>query len=202
LIEWLARDLVTHHYDLRRLVRGITLSQAYLRGSRWEAGGEPPPERLYAVGNTRALTPRQYALSLVIATHNPESLPGIDKPENWAQRSRDLENRATGFAHQIEVPGENFQVSVSEALLFSNGPNVQNDYLAEGNDRLVGKLKTISDRGEMIQAAFWAILSRPATPEEVAGFQAYLEARPDRPVAALQQMVWALLTSSEFRFNY
>src|SRR5262249_62414404 len=41
LLDWLARDLVEHRYDLRRLVRGIVLSKAYSRRSRW--GGESPP---------------------------------------------------------------------------------------------------------------------------------------------------------------
>src|SRR5581483_5434142 len=48
LLDWLARDFAEHGYDLRRLLRGLVLSQAYSRGSRWD-GDESPPPRLFAV---------------------------------------------------------------------------------------------------------------------------------------------------------
>jgi hypothetical protein len=62
LLDWLARDLVEHGYDLRRLVRGLVLSNAYARSSRWE-GNKAPEERLFAVAQARALTPMQMAVS-------------------------------------------------------------------------------------------------------------------------------------------
>ena len=34
LLQWLARDLVQHKYDLRRLIRGLVLSETYARDSR------------------------------------------------------------------------------------------------------------------------------------------------------------------------
>jgi RNA polymerase sigma-70 factor (ECF subfamily) len=37
----------------------------------------------------------------------------------------------------MEIPGENFQVGVAEALLFSNGGQVGNEYLRDSGDRLV-----------------------------------------------------------------
>src|SRR4029077_18069985 len=44
LLQWLARDVVSHQYDLRRLIRGLVLSRAYARGSRWE-DDDPPQDR-------------------------------------------------------------------------------------------------------------------------------------------------------------
>ena len=38
--------------------------------------------------------------------------------------------------------------------------------------------------------------------QEVQLLGEYLRRRQDRPVEACRQLVWALLTSSEFRFNY
>jgi len=201
LLDWLARDLVTNGYDLRRLIRGIVLSEAYARSSRWEHG-DPPSEKLFAVALPRPLTPRQFSLSLHFAAQNPDQFPLDMKAEEWAKRRDDFDRRSAGFANRLEVPNENFQVSVSEALLFSNSPSVQNDFLGEGNDRLVGKLKSLADHNEQIQTAFWAILSRSPEPEELETLHQYLTAREDRPAAALQQMVWALMTSSEARFNY
>ncbi len=75
LLAWLARDLADHGYDLKRLIRGLVLSRAYARGSRWE-GSEPPRPSLFAVALVRPLTPMQLATSLRLATVDPASSPG------------------------------------------------------------------------------------------------------------------------------
>ncbi len=203
LLAWLARDTEAHGYDLKRLVRGLVASRAYARTSRWEQQADRPSERLFAVAAVRALTPMQFSLSLATATANPAELSQrLENPAEWASRRRELESQAHGFAPQIEIPGESFQIGVGEALLFSNGPQIEGEYLRDSQDRLVGILKGITDRNQLIQTAFRAVLSREAQPEEVEAIAAFLAAREDRPVAAIQQFVWALITDSEFRFNY
>jgi hypothetical protein len=203
LLAWLARDAEAHNYDLKRLVRGLVLSRAYGRTSRWEQPGDRPAERHFAVAVVRPLTPMQFSLSLVTATTNPlELAQRLEKADEWKNRRRDLENHAQGFAQQLEIPGENFQVGVAEALLFSNNQHIENEYLRDAPDRLVGAIKGISDRPQMIQTAFRAVLSRDAQPEEIEPIVKYLAAREDHAVPAMQQFIWALLTGSEFRFNY
>jgi hypothetical protein len=218
LLQWLARDLVAHRYDLRRLVRGLVLSKAYSRGSRVpltlpsppSAGGEgrvrgtgpaPRPD-LFAVARVRALTPMQLATSLRLATADPASLPVSLKPEEFEKRIEQMENSARGFARDFEQPGDDFQVSVTEALLFSNGERMQREMLADGGDRLIGRLKQIQDTKELVDVAMRNVLSRAATEEEQQLLGDYLKRRVDRRVEACRQIVWALLTSSEFRFNY
>jgi hypothetical protein len=202
LLAWLARDLVEHQYDLKRLIRGIVLSRAYSRSSRWESG-EPPSPDLFAVAVLRPLTPRQYATALMMASTAPGSLdPAGAPPEDWEKRVGDLENNAQGIAGQFEMPGDNFQVSVNEALLLSNEQRMQDVLLGDGGDKLIGHLKKIENPRERIEAAAWNILNRAAAEEEIAAFTAYLEQRSDRADEALRQVVWAMLASSELRFNY
>ena len=69
-------------------------------------------------------------------------------------------------------------------------------------DRLVGRLKQLKDRREVIDTAVRTVLSRPPRDDEAKVFNEYLHQREDRPADACRQLVWALLTSSEFRFNY
>jgi hypothetical protein len=203
LLTWLARDVEAHGYDLKRLLRGLVLSRAYARSSMWDQPGERPLDRLFAAASVRPLTPMQFALSLAMATSSPSDLAKQqDNSEQWANRRRDLENQAWGFAQQVELPGENFQVGVAEALLFSNGEQIGNEYLRDSGDRLVGALKGIGDRTELIKTAFLAVLSREAQAEEIEAVTKYLAGREDRPAAAISQYVWSLLASSEFRFNY
>ena len=202
LIDWLTRDLTAHSYDLKRLIRGIVLSDTYARSSRWEGEGDPPDAELFAVAQFRPLTPQQYALSLHVATANPDSFPIDVKPVEWAKRRESLENAADGFAAKIERPTEHFLVSVDEALLFSNSDHIDRDFLRNAGDKLIGRLNAITDRKQMIETAFWAICSRPPDAEETKSIEEYLSARQDRPEAAIQQTVWALITSPELRFNY
>jgi len=72
LMDWLVRDLVAHRYDLRRLIRGIVLSETYARSSRWVSTGEPPAPASFALAATRPLTPRQFATSLLVAARCPD----------------------------------------------------------------------------------------------------------------------------------
>jgi hypothetical protein len=201
LLDWLARDLVEHGYDLRRLTRGLVLSRAYARSSRWGGKEEPKPAQ-FAVARVRPLRPMQLAVALRLATVAPDALPGGLKADEFDRRLQGIEGGARGMASLFEQPGDDFQVSIGEALLFSNGDRIQKELLADGNDRLVGRLKNITDARELAATAVQAVLSRPAGAEEVKLLAEYVERRADRRAAACRQVVWALLTSAEFRFNY
>jgi len=200
LLDWLTRDMISHRFDLQRLVRGIVLSEVYARSSEWTTTSEPPAPEHFAVALTRPLSPRQYALSLRLASANPETYrpaPG----EEWAKRREELERGAEGFAGHFELPGENFQIGVDEALLFSNSPQIQDDFLRDSSDRLIGALKTLATPEEQIASAYYATLTRAPDADELNACRGYLAQRSD-PVAGLRQFVWALLTSPELRFNY
>jgi Protein of unknown function (DUF1549)/Protein of unknown function (DUF1553) len=201
LLHWLERDLETHHYDLKRLIGGIVASDAYARSSIWN-GDEAPAKMYFAVAQVRPLTPRQYSLSLLVGTHNSAQLPTSVEDPNWADLRKNWENAAEGFADQLEQPKEDFQVSVDEALLFSNNERIDRDYLRDSGDKLVGQLKSIESPAAQIATAFQTTLSREPAQDETSIFLNYLEARTDRPLDGLKQIVWILITSPEMRFNY
>ncbi len=202
LLDWLTRDMIAHHYDLKRVLRGIALSETYARSSQWTSSAEPPPESYFAVAKPRALTPRQYGLALVIASTNPAQFPLDVKPEDWAKRREQLEGPANSWAGQFESPNEHFQVPVDEALFFTNSKRIEDDLVRDSPDRLVGALKAMTDRRQQIDLAFRTTLCRPPAEDEIAACEAYLTQRNDRPLDGIRQMVWSLLTSPELRFNY
>jgi hypothetical protein len=201
LLDWLARDLVDHGYDLKRLVRGIVLSRAYGRTSQWESDEERPARSLFAVANVRTLTPRQYATSLRIASRSA-SYWASEKAEDIQQRLVAEEKSAEGLASKFEEPGEDFQVSVGEALMFNNNADIQNQLLADDGSMLVGQLKALEDNTQLVHQAGWNVMGRRLADEETQWMVKYLADRDDRRIPAIQQLVWALLTSGEFRFNY
>jgi hypothetical protein len=198
LLAWLARDLAGHGYDLRRLTRGIVLSKAYARGSRWP-NDAPPSDKLFAVAVVRPLTPMQLALALKIAAADPQSLPA-DRAE-LEKRIDALSRGGEGLAKYFPQPTEHFQVGASEALLFANNEGLLKDLL-EGSGTLAARMQQEPTADRRAELAVRTVLSRPASPEEMQALVGYLQRRPDRPAAACQQVVWALLTSAEFRFNH
>lgn len=202
LLNDLANELADHDYDTRPLIRGIVLSDAYARGSLLPDSAHFPSPEWFAVRAPRPLTPFQYALSLWIASKNPDSLPGRDKPADWPKIREQWEQRAEQFARRFEIPEEHFQVSVEEALLLSNSPQVEGEFLRNQSDTLVGYLQSVGDEQEIINAGFFNVLGRAPKEDERAVVRLYLGGRLDRRDQAVQQWVWALLTSAEFRFNH
>ena len=200
LLQWLARDLVQHDYDVRRLVRGLVQSAAYARSSRWD-GARPEPG-LFAVAQPRALTPQQIGASLQFAVISPAAFKPDAKPEEREKFIEQVERAGQGWASSLERPGEDFQVGVDEALLFSNSDRVQRELLALSNDRLLKALLDLKDNRDLATAAVWNVLSRPPEVRELQVLADYLDKRSDRPTEAVRQVVWSLLTSTEFRFNH
>jgi len=196
LLQWLARDLVAHDYDLRRVVRGIVLSEAYSRSSRW--GSEDRPfKSLFAVANVRPVSPLQYARSLSLATSDPEKFNGEMSPEERQEKISATAN--TSNSQEFQQPGPDFQISADEALFFSNSEKVAKAYL---NGGLSKRLNGIESKDERIESAVWSVFTRPPTAEEKQLLSKFLETREDRIEESIGQLLWALLTSSEFRFNY
>ena len=199
LLDWLARDMVTHNYDLKRLLRGLVLSKAYARQSHWDQGTRPDAE-WFAVANTKPLSRHQYGHSLKLASMNPDQFNLEDEAKLNEQLNRVYQ--ANGFTSQLDQPIHDFQVSTTEALLFSNSDRVTKELLQESSSTLVGKLKSLENDTERVELACWSILSRAPDDEERKILLAYLATRKERPVEGIQQLVWALLTSTEFRFNH
>jgi hypothetical protein len=202
LLAWLARDTIAHGYDLRRLIRGLVLSRAYARDSRWDGGGEPPRPSLFAVAAVRPLTPTQLACSLRMATADPASLPADLKPAELDRRIEALTVASQTLASSLGSSGGDGQIGVAEALLFSNGKQVDQELLADRDGRLVARLMKLAAPADQVDLAVRNILSRDPDEEEERLLHAYLERRTDRPEEACRQLVWALLASPEFRFNH
>jgi hypothetical protein len=202
LLAWLANDLVSHGYDLRRLIQGIVLSEAYARSSEWAQPSEQPAAHLFAVAKTRPLTPRQLAASLHVSVRNPEQWPSIDATDEWIKRRTELENQANGWVREFEQPGDNFQVAVDEALFFSNSQRIQNEMLSDSDDRLLGALKKGENQNQAIEVLWLTVLGRVPQVDEITSANNWLDRIPEKKNESRTQLLWALLAGPEFRFNH
>lgn len=197
LLDELADDMRANKYDLKRLVRGIVMSRTYSRSSRYSSESQPEPGT-FAVAQLKPLTPMQLATSLKIATTDPAAFDKL-KPDEFEKRMEQIEASARGFASSIAQPTDNFQIGVSEALLFSNSDRVTKDYLNDAGGTLLSRMKT--DK-KAVEVMIRTTLGRPAAADEVTALTEYAARRADRPAEANKQLLWALLTCPEFRFNH
>ncbi len=199
LLESLARDLAQNRYDLKRLTRGLVMSQAYSRSSKYDSTSLPD-SRLFAVAQLKPMTPQQLATSLKIAATDPATLTG--KPEEVEKKLEQLESAARGFANLIAQPTDNFQVGVGEALLFSNGDRVFKDFLTENSGTTLARAKAMKEPRQAVEFLVRTALGRSPTDDETTALLAYVEKRSGREAEAYRQVLWALITSPEFRFSY
>ena len=199
LLERLAEDLIAHDFDLRRLIRGLVMSRTYSRDSSWEGHATKPEANLFAVGSIRMLTPLQLGASLRVATLDPESIGNNVALVDRNKRLEDSAQSGRGLSSRFEMPREDLQLSVSEALYLNNNRELMSELLGRG---LVDRLVHIEDDGTAMELAFQSVLQRPPDSVEREAMLSYLQNRSERRLQACQQMVWSLLASTEFRFNH
>lgn len=107
-----------------------------------------------------------------------------------------------GVAGQPQAAAEATS-TVDQALFVTNGEPV-NGWLNPDHGWLVGRCATMADASAVAEELYLSILSRRPIAEERAEVAAYLAGRADpkeRP-AAVRELAWALLASTEFRFNH
>lgn len=99
-------------------------------------------------------------------------------------------------------PGSNAsQSTVHQALFVANGDTVRGLLGATPNS-LSGILAKAGDTHVLAEELYLSVLARLPDREEELEIADYLAGRPaDRP-AALEEVIWALLASGEFRFNH
>ncbi len=205
LLQFLADDFAAHGFDLRYLIRTIANSRVYQLSSRYPAGSPRPAEATFACGLVRPLTPWQLGVSLLVATGYYESevasadattrgKPGTLRARLEARHAA----RLAELARELDSGPGPYQPGVREALFQANSQAFA-DLVAKGG--MATRLAALPDDAAVAEA-FWCILARPPAADEAASVAGYLRARSGRRPAACQQVVWALLSSPEFRFNH
>jgi len=202
LLEWLADDLAAHGYDLDRLIAGLVSSRVYQLASTKSAASSEPMEKDFARAMLRALTPQQYALSFVLAAGDG-TFDDAASPEARARRFRELEGQGARLTKPdlLDPRTDRFQSSTGEALFLSNHAELQS-LVAPSGANLVARLVAMKDTKQLIDTALWTVLSRPPEEDERAYLVTWIDAKKDHRAKACSELVWALLTSAEFRFNH
>jgi hypothetical protein len=215
LLEFLADDFAASGYDLRRLVQALVFTRAYRLSSSWESAAALPDEGDFAVARLRLLTPRQYALSLLVATGRApfaapdalqaraEKLSGAAGVERIKQYLA-AEQQAAPLLSQLD-PGHDGQTSAAEALYLSNNPAVQTLVSADPGT-LAARLAEMTDLKQIAEMSIRHVYCRSPAEGEVDRVTSWLAEQSRVPsydkTRACEQLLWILVTSAEFRFQH
>ncbi len=221
LIKLLADSLHEHGYDLRFLLRELALTKTYQRSSQSLRGAEAVNEDRFAVALIKPLSPEQLALSMMQATglttqtldnlkaqaqkkSSSKDSPRVDDPV-WQEEVLHgaLRDHVKTFADIFGVQGvqtSQFNASANQALFLRNSPLLQS-WLAPSEQNLTARLKAL-DGPQLAEEFYFSVFSRPPEAEEVQQITQFLEDNQSNREAAVRQLVWAALCSTEFRFNH
>jgi predicted nucleic acid-binding Zn-ribbon protein len=99
------------------------------------------------------------------------------------------------------LPGQDFQATVNQALFFGNGSMLEG-WLKASPGSLMSRLQEAKEPAAVADELYCSVLGRPATEEETTAVADFLRDRNEDRAVALVELTWALLASSEFRFNH
>jgi len=203
LLDALADEFAAGKFDLRALQRELVLSRTYQRSSLAPAGKEVPADS-FAVALLKPLSAEQLAWALLQATGftDAERLAlgkNLTEAALYAKQAAAAAAVVNVFAQPAGQP-ENFQATLNQALFINNG-NAIRAWLAPRPGNLADRLLKLTDAGALSEELYLSVLTRQPTEEERREVTDYLAKRSDRP-GAVQELIWALVASAEFRFNH
>lgn len=188
LLKALTDGFVANKYDLKWLIREITNSEAYqLSGSG--ASKEALP-KWFERGRVRPLSAEEIVASLRAVTSDP---PPKEPGANWEYFLR-------AFGEPTNGLGE-FQGGLSEHLFLNNSEQVRT-FVRRKKGNLTDQILTSTEPWEKrVERMYLSVLNRPPKAKEIEAFVSYIKREP-KPDAAVEDAIWVLLNSSEFRFNH
>lgn len=207
LLDMLGEELHQMKYDLRAFLREIALSKTYQRSSQLPAGLKDPPEaRTFAQAQLRPLSPEQLALALMQATGHTDAErlalgKNLSEATLYAKLGPSIAPFVQLFGSQPGDPAElGFQATLDQTLFLRNGALLRG-WLTPRNGNLTYRLGQLKEADAIAEELYLSVLTRFPNAEERQEIASFLGNQSDR-TAAIQELVWALMTSAEFRFNH
>lgn len=222
IVKLLTEELQNHDYNLRYLFRELALTKTYQRQSHVSPDARLPEKNLYGMGLLKPLTPEQLAWSMMQATGvTTATLEGLQAKQRkvdekkktklaedplWQEEALHdaLKGNVTTFVRTFGIVGAQttrFDASADQALFLLNGTTIQ-AWLSPSGNRLTARLKRLKQPSAIAEELYLAVFSRFPTETEIKQVSEFLKSNPKYSDQDLQQLVWAALSSDEFRFNH
>lgn len=220
LLAALAGELVSHHFDMRSLMRDILVSQTYRRSSEVLPGNRED-RRHYSRFYPRRLSAEVLSDAITEVTGVPDTFSelAMEDGSTEATRAYPVGSRALQLAdasvksYFLKTFGRNqrqitcecersSQPSLVQVLHLSNGSTI-NGKLESGAGRMAAVWSQGSEPARWLEEMWMRCLSRRLTDRErQAMLASFADAPPDQRRLIAEDVIWAVLTSREFLFQH
>lgn len=200
LLEMLSEHLAVSKFNMREYLREIALSEVYQRSSEIPRGMDEKSLPPFATAVLKPLTPEQLAFSLMQATgYTDHQRQILGKKANEETLYGRLAGNVTPFVRTFGSPAgtaPSFDARMDQALFLANGPIVRG-WLQQRPGNLLDRLNKLSGDA-LADELYLSVLTRLPDAEERQEVAAFLA----RQREGKADLAWALLASTEFRFNH
>jgi hypothetical protein len=201
LLDQLGQAFRNGGFDLKHLMRWITLSEPYHLSSRITKRNEADDPALgarpmFSHFYLRQMEAEQLYESLLVATAADAAVADWRRDE---VRERWLNQFNTAFGTDDNEEATTFNGTIPQALVLMNGGLVRRATGNRPGNMLAGVAGDPElDNADKIRDLYLAAFARPPTRQELAISNDLLAAREGNVRAALEDIWWALLNSNEF----
>ena len=205
LMKALSDDLIEHDFDMRHLIRTIMSSATYQRSSN-PVNAAVPDEKYYSQYIVRRLNAEVILDVYSQVTAVPTVFDGYPK----GFRALQLPDSQVG-SYFLSAFGRPPRIQTCSCERTEDSSIAQTLHMANG-DTLTSKLRdqasavtrwAAMESGDVIDEIYLRALSRYPNHEEHAQAREILDGAPtEERRAAVEDLVWAILTGKEFLFNH
>jgi hypothetical protein len=212
LLALLTEDLARQQLDIKLFLREIALSKTYQRSSRRETAdvnAPQPADAQFAQSLLRPLSPAQLAWSVMRATGETDvhrqalgdkyTEPALyEKLAGYEQRFVQL------FGGEPGHPPDSFESTTAQVLFLANDPAIIG-FVKPKAGNLADRLSKLPEdnRQQIADELFLSTLTRRPTADDVQDVSGFLAGQAGAArAAAIEELIWAAISSSEFRFNH
>lgn len=207
LLDALTKDFVDHAFDLRYLMRVIANSRTYQASLAANEWNEKDIDN-FSHAVPRRLSAEELMDALTLATGVRPVFPETP-PETRAEQLPDPHSDKDGFLDLFGRPlresscecDRRSDLSLPQALNLVNGQTIS-DAVADSNGRIAKAILGGKPDRDVVEDMYLATLSRFPTQTELDRGLKYLQSGSRGRAAQAQDLLWALVNSKAFLYNY
>ena len=206
LLDALTKDFLDRNFDLRQLMRTIANSRTYQASIATNEWNQNDTDN-FSHAVPRRLSAEELMDALALATGVRPSFPEAP-PDTSAEQVADPHIGKDGFLDLFGRPSRESScecerrsdLSLPQALNLVNGRTIS-DAVADANGRIAKAILSGRPDADVVTELYLASLSRPPAAAELASGVKYLQTGGGRAARA-QDLLWALVNSKAFLYNY
>lgn len=205
LLTYLGEEIRNSSFNLKELIKWITLSEAYGLSSKITKNnaiddptiGEPPKFSHFYL---RQMQAEQLYESLLVATQAHKTRGSYEEQER--QKNEWMRQFVVAFGTDEGGETTTFNGTIPQALMMFNGDLIQEAVSTKPGSFIMSMAQEGIDAKDAIDHLYLATVARKPTRNELQVANLVLAQHKGDTAKALQDVFWALLNSNEFILNH